>query len=38
MGCYIVSNNTLTIEGVVADIRRRSRGDELLVASDLNAD
>ena len=37
MGCYIVFDDALTIEGVVMDISRRPHGSEILVAGDFNA-
>ena len=37
MGCYLVPNDTSTIERVVEALRRRPKGSELLVAGDLNA-
>ena len=34
--CYLALDNTLTIESVVAAIKERPRGAELLVAGDFN--
>ena len=36
MGCYLVPDNTSTIESVVTAIKERPRGAELLVAGDFN--
>ena len=36
VGCYLALDNTLTIESVVAALKERPRGAELLVAGDLN--
>ena len=38
MGCYIAPNYALTIEDVIAAIRRRPRGAKLLVADGFNVD
>ena len=37
MGCYLSSNKNLTIESVVAALKERPRGAELIVEGDLNA-
>ena len=37
MGCYIAPNNTWTIESVVAALKERPRGTEVMVAGDFNA-
>ena len=34
--CYLVPDNTSTIESVVAFLKERPRGDKLLVSGDLN--
>ena len=36
MGCYLSPNDTLTIESVVAALKERPRGAELLVAGYFN--
>ena len=36
MGCYLAPDDTLTIEIVVATLKERPRGSELLVAGDFN--
>ena len=38
MGCYISPYNASTIEDIIASIRRRPQGAELLVAGNFNAD
>ena len=38
MGCYIIPDDTLTIEDVVAAISKRPRKAELLVAGNFNVD
>ena len=35
--CYLAPNDTSTIESVVAALKERPRGSEMLVAGDLNA-
>ena len=37
VGCYLAPNDTLTIESVIAALKKRPMGDELLVAGDFNA-
>ena len=37
VGCYIAPDNDSNIEDVVADIRRRTQGANLLVAGGFNA-
>ena len=37
IGCYLYPDNTSTIESVVAALKDRPRGAELLVSGDLNA-
>ena len=35
--CYLTPDNTSTIESVIAALKNRPRGSDLLVAADLNA-
>ena len=37
VGCYLAPNETSTIESVIAALKKRPMGDELLVAGDFNA-
>ena len=36
VGCYLSPNDTLSVESVVAALKERLRGAEMLVAGDLN--
>ena len=36
VGCYLAPNDTLTIESVVAALKERPQGNELLVVEDFN--
>ena len=36
IGCYLATNNTLTIESIVTALKERPQGLELLAAGELN--